>query len=502
MPATLAATRGKGPFTLSESAVGIPIDAENTGPGLAEQLVVARKIADQEQAATGTRPGPTSGAAMVTASAAAAAAGIASTERSLGRGERRAGWSVRPRRRAEGSGRRTGAAASRTPTRSRPTSAGTEDIAVMAIGATGATDDPRPSAVDDAGAGSGTTAAEAPTTSGPCAEARQLADERCSIAERTRVAGQEAMDRLMATRREYDEHRRKLETAEAAADPRSVRDAKEAAQRAFRSSRGANVDTEAAARDWLHEINRINNAARDAQHVIDRERQVTRELLTRLDRLELEADAARIGAESAEEACLEARDAVARCEEAAQLGGVAAGQLMGTSGTGRPRIGPLGAGTSDTALAIGADAAPVILRLVRGDRAALERTAATLGGAGPIERRNWQHRLSNLVEAIVARAIEASFLDFPEDHRFWGPFTRSQCRDIVASLSSLGFRFDGLGGWADERVPTQRDLSLAVGYAGLDPMRIRHWPKDAEMDDLFRTGFVAADEWLPAPPAS
>ena len=189
----------------------------------------------------------------------------------------------------------------------------------MAAGATGATDDPRPSAVDDAGAGAGTTPAEAPTTSGPCSEARQLADERCSIAERTRVAGQEAMDRLMATRREYDEHRRKLETAEAAADPRSVRDAKEAAQRAFRSSRGANVDTEAAARDWLHEINRINNAARDAQHVIDRERQVTRELLAQLDRLELEADAARIGAESAEEACLEARDAVARCEEAAQL---------------------------------------------------------------------------------------------------------------------------------------------------------------------------------------
>ena len=365
----------------------------------------------------------------------------------------------------------------------------------MAAGATGAADDPRPSAVDDAGAGAGTTPAEAPTISGPCAEARQLADERCSIAERTRVAGQEAMDRLMATRREYDEHRRKLETAEAAADPRSVRDAKEAAQRAFRSSRGANVDTEAAARDWLHEINRINNAARDAQHVIDRERQVTRELLTRLDRLELEADAARIGAESAEEACLEARDAVARCEEAAQLAASPPASSWAPAGP-ADLASPLGAGTSDTALAIGADAAPVILRLVRGDRAALERTAATLGGADPVERRNWQHRLSNLVEAIVARAIEASFLDFPEDHRFWGPFTRSQCRDIVASLSSLGFRFDGLGGWAEERVPTQRDLSLAVGYAGLDPMRIRHWPKDAEMDDLFRTGFVAADEWL------
>jgi hypothetical protein len=340
------------------------------------------------------------------------------------------------------------------------------------------------------------TPGPAATYSGPCVEARQLADERCAIAQRSRTAAQEAMDRLIGTRREYDDHRRKLEAAEAAADPRSVRDAKEAAQRAFRSSRSPTTDTEAAARDWLREINRINNAARDAQHVIDRERQATRELLTRLDRLELEADAARIGAENADEACNEARDQVARCEEAAQLASRPPAASSWAPAGPADLSSPLGAGAADAPLAVGADAAPVILRLVRGDRGALERTAATLGGSDPVERRNWQHRLSNLVEAIVARAIEASFLDFPEDHRFWGPFTRSQCRDIVASLSSLGFKFDGLGGWVEERVPTQRDLSLAVGYAGLDPMRIRHWPKDAELDDLFRTGFVAADEWL------
>ena len=38
-----------------------------------------------------------------------------------------------------------------------------------------------------------------------------------------------------------------------------------------------------------------------------------------------------------------------------------------------------------------------------------------------------------------------------------------------------------MGGWLDERVPSQRDLSLALGYAGIDPMRIRHWPNEAEM---------------------
>jgi hypothetical protein len=45
-------------------------------------------------------------------------------------------------------------------------------------------------------------------------------------------------------------------------------------------------------------------------------------------------------------------------------------------------------------------------------------------------------------------------------------------------------------------VPGQRDLSLAVGYAGLDPMRIRHWPSEHEMADLFREATVAADEYL------
>ena len=37
----------------------------------------------------------------------------------------------------------------------------------------------------------------------------------------------------------------------------------------------------------------------------------------------------------------------------------------------------------------------------------------------------------------------------PTDHQFWGPFTRTQDRDIVHALSSLGYRFDGLGGWTD-----------------------------------------------------
>ena len=128
----------------------------------------------------------------------------------------------------------------------------------------------------------------------------------------------------------------------------------------------------------------------------------------------------------------------------------------------------------------------LIVRLLRGDRAAMQRAVARLAGddaggaaalAGPARRR-WSTPSS-------PRSIEASAFDFPTDHPFWGPFDQTQNRDIAAALSSLGYRFDGLGGWVDDRVPSQRDLSLAVGYAGLDPMRIRHWPTEAEMRELF-----------------
>jgi hypothetical protein len=138
----------------------------------------------------------------------------------------------------------------------------------------------------------------------------------------------------------------------------------------------------------------------------------------------------------------------------------------------------------------------VIIRLLRGDHEVMSRLVARLGGDDPAERRRWQDSIGGLLEAIVARSIEASAFDFPTSHAFWGPFTRSQCRDIAAALSSLGYRHDGFGGWADDHMPTQRDLSLAVGYAGLDPMRIRHWPTEAEMEDLLREVTVAADEYV------
>jgi len=110
--------------------------------------------------------------------------------------------------------------------------------------------------------------------------------------------------------------------------------------------------------------------------------------------------------------------------------------------------------------------------------------------------RAWQLRLTALVDAIAARAIEDGYLDLPEDHPFWGLFTYAERREVIRALSALGYRFDGLGGFADDRVPAARDLALAVGYAGLDRMRIRTWPRESETSALYEQASVAADEWL------
>lgn len=385
--------------------------------------------------------------------------------------------------------------------RERPIAA---PVSVRTSGSTAIMDAPArgsaetPQATDGGASVTETSGKAAPATSqsldsGPCAEPRRLADERCELAVRARALATTAEERLRSAQRAYDDHEARAEAAGHAADPRAVRAAKDAAQASFRAGRNAartTADVEAAASSWLSEVNRINADARDAAAVATREREAATALAQELERLGMESEAGRIGAETADAACLAAREAVADCEERAA--GVAAdAEAAAVRAPGGPftdEAVPMGA--------LGAGGTPRIFRLLRGDRAAMAELVVAMAGDQPDERRRWQLALSDLVDAIVADSIAASALEFPADHPFWGPFSVAQSRDIASALSSLGYRFDGLGGWVDARVPSQRDLSLAVGYAGLDPMRIRQWPTEATMADLFRDVAVAADEHL------
>jgi hypothetical protein len=361
-----------------------------------------------------------------------------------------------------------------------------------------------------------------PAADGPCAEERRVADERCAVATRAREGAVAAADALRRAQRSYDEIASRAEAAATTADPRAVRTAKELAQQRFRDARtqaGSHEDVENGAREWLAEINRINHDTREAALAIERDRAAAIALGPTLERLTVEADAARISAERADEACIAAREAVAACDEARNLE-LAAERSSGPatrpaepadeeSGdpavVGAPgRSGRIAAATPEpedefafsTSMNSQAGQEALIVRILRGDREAMQRAVARLAGDDEEAHRRWQAQLGELVEALIARSIEASAFDFPIDHPFWGAFNQAQNRDIAAGLSSLGFRFDGFGDWVEEHQPSQRDLSMAVGYAGLDPMRIRRWPNEAEMRDLFRDVRVAADEYI------
>jgi len=336
----------------------------------------------------------------------------------------------------------------------------------------------------------------APVATERCAEERRLAAERCELATRARAQAESAADALRLAQRAYDAHEASALEASSRADPRAIHAAKEAAQGGFRAAvrnAGDPDALEAAARDWLTEINRINNDARDAAAIAAREHAASADVAATLERLTLDADAARIGAANADAACLAAREAVAECDERAALAAAAIpvtpSEPVSPSMPGLEEDETLG-------LALEAGGAPRIFRMLHGDRAAMSTVVLSLAGDDPEARRFWQLQLTGLVEAIVADAIEAAYLEFPDDHTFWGSFTRAQNRDITQALSSLGFRFDGLGGWTDGRAPSQRDMSLALGYAGLDPMRVRNWPNEAATTELFRDVTVSADEYL------
>jgi hypothetical protein len=388
------------------------------------------------------------------------------------------------------------------------TAAGPVGVAVVAAAPDAAgridTEGSRPVAIDGVPPGPVPRAAptdhsegplEAPT--GPCAELTLIALDRCTVAERARVAAVAAREALRSAQRDYDEHRARADDAAERADPAQVRAAKERAQLAFRAARdGATTreELDAAAGAWLIEVNRINASARESAADAARGSAAAATLMIAIERLSVEADAARISAESAEEACLAARQAVADCQEAVAAGESQAAAAAAAAPTLEPdrypeeppelELEPTGPGE------------PRILRILRGDSDALHRTAAELAGADLEARARWQLALSGLSDAIVAVAMDAGAVDLPDDDPFWAPFDRMQRREILRALASLGYRYDGLGRFADERVPGQRDLSLAVGYAGLDPMRIRRWPNEREMTQLLRGASVAADEYL------
>ena len=142
------------------------------------------------------------------------------------------------------------------------------------------------------------------------------------------------------------------------------------------------------------------------------------------------------------------------------------------------------------------DQTPALTRILRGDHHALFAVAAALATDDTADRRAWEVAVRSVADAIVARTIAAGWLDFPSGNPFWDSFTVPQCRDIAGALAADGHRFDGIDGWADNRVPTYRDMTIAVAGAGLEPRRIRAWPTQEEINDLYLEVTAAPDTFV------
>jgi hypothetical protein len=455
-------------------AIGIPVVGRMPARVPMTSVPTAPSVSAPGGSATIARA-PTSSAVAVAVAVAApepAPAAAARTRMLLDIGERPVGVAVRPR---------------------QPTGGPRPAIGLEAIGFPIVASVPRRAAAKPA------PATGAPSIGvDPCADDRAAAADRCAAADTTRDASRLAADGLRDAQRLHAALEARVEEAGATGDPRRVTEEKERLHAAFTAAhdQAPGVDeAEAAARAWLTDVSELNARARDAVHRMQAGTMELRTHATELDRLGREAEAGRIAAERAEGECRAAREGLAQCEERQQ----AARRVPPPEED--PFAGSWPGGSEPTfdrqpADPVDLDRMPAVIRILRGDGAARESVITALAGDDPAARLAWQIRLTRLVDAITARAIEDGYLDLPHDDPFWGPFSDEERREIVGALSSLGFRYDGLQGFEDERVPSARDLSLAVGYAGLDRMRIRTWPGPAELAALYSGAVVSSDLWL------
>ncbi len=344
----------------------------------------------------------------------------------------------------------------------------------------------------------GSAAAGGTAAPDACPDERTRAATACASADAARDTARRLADQLRDAQRAHADLQARVEEAGMLADPRRLAAEKERLHAQFRA---AHVETasadeaEAAAREWLTAVSTANTAAHGAARRVQSGIEELRRQSVVLERLELESNGARVTAERAEEACRTAREALAACEERQHPVASSAGEEPNPLDSHWPG-GPEPGLDRQPGSRPGAERQPRILHVLRGDRAAREDLVASLAAGDAVAVASWHVRIADFVDAVMARAIEDGFIDTDEDNPFWRLFSSDERREIIGALSALGFRFDGLRGFADSRVPSARDLSLAVGYAGLDRMRIRSWPGERALAELFSQATVRADLWL------
>ena len=349
----------------------------------------------------------------------------------------------------------------------------------------------------------------APTLgAGPCGPARAEVEYRCAEAERLSQAAQIQVQRLRDAKRMLARVQAQRDADARVRDRRLLSDAKENARRAYhetytRARNGVvNADVQGAAGEWLREINRLNRQLELAdRRAADVARQIS-ELTAAMPQIELAADAARIAGEAAQVTCVEARRALAACEEDAARQVRSAPRPVGMPGgrgaAGAAPVVPVAPSATKAATVVTATGPAPISLLLRGDRQALLGLTLRLAEETGVEAGRLQLLLLELRQAIAARALEDNALAFPAGHPFWNQFSAEGGRQFAISLSRLGYTFDGREGWRDGRAPGPRELALALEHAGNDPRSLRRPAGQAAIDELWKGTTVLIEPWLAA----
>ncbi len=328
-----------------------------------------------------------------------------------------------------------------------------------------------------------------------------------------RSAADEATAAQAEAHRDYADTAARSEDARRAADAAWLARVKEDAQRAYRRAReraASLQDLQDAAAAWLAEIDRLNRARREADTRLLEERERLSGLQARVEELAIRVDATRLSAESAERACREAREALARCEKAANAAGRSVAHVetvepesmapvapvisaaAASFSDGEPGGGPRGG--EPRATPEEREPAP-IFGLLDGDRRALRGIALAIADNAS-DADAVAALLQGLSDAIHEAARTAGYLDFPDHDPFWGSFPPGERRAIAGALAAMGHGFDGSGGFTGDRPPDGRQLAMALGHAGHDPMRVRNVPSGTRLADLYREVSVAAGEYV------
>ena len=346
-----------------------------------------------------------------------------------------------------------------------------------------------------------------PLGSGPCGPARAEVDYRCAEAERLSQAAAIHVQRLREAKRMLARAQAQRDTDARVRDRRLLSDAKENARRAYREgltrakSGGSSTDLQDAAGEWLHEINRLNRQLELADRRAEDVAHQIVELNAALPGIELAADAARISAEAAQVSCVDARRALAACEEdaARQVRAPGAQAQAAHPQAAYPQTAPrppAAAPLPPAATVVTATGPAPISLLLRGDRQALLGLTLRLAEETGVEAGRLQLLLLELRQAIAARALEDGALAFPQGHPFWTQFSADTGRQLTASLGRLGYAFDGRDGWRDGRAPGLRELAMALADIGHDPRSLRRPAGQAAIDGLWQGTRVLVEEWL------